>query len=102
VKRTRPAVTAVDVAVDCLAVARMTKLVQEDEFPFGPAREWVLDVFAEAKPAELLRCPYCASMWLGMLAVYARHRWPRAWPLASRVLASSLVAGLVAEWSDRS
>ncbi len=100
-KRTRPAVTAVDVAVDCLAVARMTKLVQEDEFPFGPAREWVLDVFAEAKPAELLRCPWCLSVWFGFFTVWARHRYPRAWPLLARALAASQVTGQLAELGDQ-
>lgn len=94
-------VSALDVAVDALAVARLTKLVQEDEFPFGPAREWLLDNYGDTKPAMLAECPWCLSVWFGFLAVWARHRFPRAWPLLARALAASQVTGNLAELGDR-
>lgn len=100
-KRTRPAVTAVDVAVDCLAVARLTRLLQDDEIPVGAAREWALDVFAGTKIETLLTCPWCSSVWFGFFAVWARHRYPRAWSLLARALAASQVTGQLAELGDR-
>lgn len=97
----RPAVTALDFAVDCLAVARLTRLLQDDEIPVGKAREWVLDVFGEATWTDLLTCKWCASVWFGFFAVWARHRYPRAWPLLARALAASQVTGQLAELGDR-
>lgn len=93
---------ATETVVDFLAVARLTRLVQEDEVPFGPARELVLDLYPDAKATELLRCPHCLSIWMGAFVVLARHRWPHTWPLIARALASSTVAAAVAVWFDRS
>lgn len=87
---------ATDTAVDALAVARIVRLVQLDEMPVGAAREWALNVFAESKAAELLRCPWCLSPWVAAGVVLARHRWPRSWDVLARILAGSQVAGQLA------
>ena len=87
---------ATETAVDALAVARLTRLVQDDDVPFGPTREWVLDVFGEAKPAELLTCPWCLSIHMAGLVALLRWRFPRAWPIAARILAGSQVTGTLA------
>ncbi len=84
---------ATDTVVDMLAVARIVRLVQEDEMPVGAAREWALDVFGEWKATELLRCVWCLSPWVAAGVALARHRYPRAWPVAARVLAGSQVTG---------
>ena len=93
-------VSALDVAVDCLAVARLTKLLQDDEVPVGAAREWLIDVYEGTKLQTFLECKWCASLWFGAFAVYARHRYPRLWPLAARALAASQVTGQLAQLGD--
>lgn len=92
---------ATETVVDAVAVARLTRLVQDDEMPFGPAREWALDVFGEWKAAELLRCPWCLSPYLAAAVALARWHWPRAWPILARIAAASAVTGHLAEWSER-
>jgi hypothetical protein len=87
---------AVEVAVDALAVHRLTRLVQDDDVPFGPARELLLDLGRDRKATELLTCPWCLSMWIAAAVVLARRRWPRAWPWIARALAGSAVAGHLA------
>lgn len=92
---------ATETVVDFLAVARLTRLIQEDEMPVGAARELVLDLYPDAKATELLRCAWCLSPWLAALVALARWRYPRAWPLAARILAGSAVAGHLAELAER-
>lgn len=88
---------ATETVVDMLATARIVRLVQEDEMPVGAAREWVLDVFGDAKVTTLLVCPWCLGPWVAAGVAVARHRWPRGWPVLSRVLAGSQVAGHLAQ-----
>jgi Protein of unknown function (DUF1360) len=96
VRLARPS-SAVEVAVDALAVHRLTRLVQDDEVPFGPVRERLLDRHSDRKATELLTCPWCASMWIAAAVVLARHRCPRSWPWIARALAGSAVAGHLAQ-----
>lgn len=88
---------ATETVVDMLAVARLTRLIQEDEMPVGAARELVLDMYPDAKATQLLVCPWCASPWLAALVALARWRYPRAWPVIARCLAASAVTGHLAE-----
>jgi hypothetical protein len=91
-------VRALDLAVDALAVFRLTKLVVDDEI-FADAREKLLDRFHpdETKIGYLITCPWCVSIWAGGAVVVARAVAPRAWDLAAQALAFSAVTGLVAE-----
>lgn len=92
---------ATETVVDFLAVARLTRLVQEDTVPVGAARELVLDLYPDAKATQLLVCAWCASPWLAVLVALARWRYPRAWPVIGRVLAASAVTGHLSELADR-
>ncbi len=82
--------------LDALAVDRLTRLVQDDDVPFGPPRELLLDLGGDRKATELLTCPWCLSVWIAAAVVLARHRWPRAWPWIARALGGSAVAGHLA------
>lgn len=86
--------TPLDAAVDALAVARLTHLLQEDDvYPILEVRSAFLDKAGESRIGDLARCGWCLSMWLGPLVLLARHRFPRAWPLVARVLAFSYITG---------
>jgi hypothetical protein len=100
----------IDDVVDALAVARITRLIVEDRVPFGPLREAVRRrAFAASKPdgpgdkdpyfVELLECPWCASIWVG-LGVLLVRRLPGWRPLA-QILAASEVAGLAATYVEK-
>lgn len=60
--------------ISSLATARATRLVVDDEFPFGGLRAW-----AEENTrwlGALLTCPWCASGWLSgatLLVVWSRY-----------------------------
>ena len=89
--------------MDALAVARVTRLINEDRVPFGPVRDAILarasrdegGLGSSSRLAELITCPWCMSMWVagGVLVV----RRTRAWRTLALVLAASEVAGLLAE-----
>lgn len=115
----------IDLAVDSLAVARITRFVTRDtlgEFVRGPviklaygyangvqgwteaddARSWhewdgVVDTDDDPpKLAALVRCPWCVGVWIAAGVAVARTR-PRWWAPAARALAAALIAGLIAE-----
>lgn len=106
----------VDVLViDALAVARLTRLVTVDTLTrparaavirraYGKEASEVSDLFAEEmvrndhdapKLAELITCGWCSSMYCGAFVVVARAVAPRLWDPLARVLAASLVTGIV-------
>lgn len=82
--------------VDALAVHRLTRLVQDDDVPFGPVRELLLDLGRDRKVTELLTCPWCLSVHVAVLVLVLRRTIPRSWPWIARALASSSVTGLLA------
>lgn len=87
-----------DLVVDALAAHRLTRLWQDDEvWPAKEAREAFKRWAGDSRWADLASCPWCASVWIAAAVLVLRHRFPRAWPLAARVLASSAVAGHLAE-----
>lgn len=86
-----------DLVVDALAVARIVRLLQVDEIPVGKLRETMLDRHGEHLWTELLRCPWCASIWVAAGVVVARAAAPRPWSFLARVLAGSQVTGHLAE-----
>jgi hypothetical protein len=81
-----------------LAVARVTRLIVEDEILAEP-RMWALMRLDEnGKLAYLLVCPWCMSVWVGAGAsaawwAWGGHRWFLAVVAA---LAFSYVAGFLA------
>ena len=97
--RNRP--QPVDTVVDAVAVYRLTRLLQRDSVPPMPAiRQAVLDRIATTPYGQLVDCPWCLSVWIGLLVAIARRVSPRLWAVAAFVLASSAVAGVITEWVD--
>lgn len=102
-----------DLAVDMLAAARITRLVTTDTFPpVKRAREALLKrvdprgvrKIKGAEPpalAELIECNWCAGFWISTAVVAARWRFPRLWGAVAPVWATSMVVGLVAGVSER-
>lgn len=89
--------SATEAVIDALAVHRLTKLAQDDEvWPVLELREAFQQRAGNTRWADLADCPWCLSMWIGVGVTAARAAFPRAWPLAARVLAGSAVAGHLA------
>lgn len=104
---------SVDLAVDALAASRLTRLITTDDFPPVKAlREWALNrvdpykvrKVKGAEPpalAELIECNWCAGMWVSGGVVALRRLVPGLWDPLARILATSMVVGLVAGVSER-
>lgn len=91
-----------ELAVDALAVARLTRLLQHDEvWPVLELREAFERWAGDTRWADLTSCPWCLSIHIGVLVAVARRLFPRAWPIAARVLAYSAAAGHLARIADR-
>ncbi len=89
---------ATETVVDMLAVARLTKLVQDDEvYPMPELRAAFLAKVGDSRLADLESCPFCASMWLAAGVAFARWRYPRTWSVVARVLAGSQVTGQLSQ-----
>lgn len=110
----------VDLAVDALAVYRLTVLVTED-YLTRDLRELVIrgaylrageighlnkldgravgelpeDDEAPPKLAKLVTCPWCSSVWLAAGVVAVSRVAPRQWRYVARGLAFSAVAGII-------
>ena len=94
--------SALEVAVDMLAVHRLTKLAQDDEvWPVKEGREAFERWAGDSRWADLSSCPWCLSWWLAIGVTVARLCWPRAWPYLSRALAASAVAGHLSHLENR-
>lgn len=93
--------TGAELALDALAVYRLTVLLQKDTLPPLPRlREAVMQRWGAKPVSELVDCPWCLGVWLGVVAAIARRATPRLWALAAAVLASSAATGLISEWRD--
>lgn len=87
-------------ALDALAVARLTRLVTTDTIT-EPVRNWLAVIrpgrLAERpRVAEFLTCPWCISFWIAIGVVMLQTLAPSACLPISAVLAFSQVAGLLA------
>ena len=99
-----------ELAIDALAVARLTRLITVDTFPFGQLRDAVKAgawaQYHEAHPTddgeptlvELLECPWCMSPYIATFVICARRIAPRMWNPLAKVLAASQIAGMAAVW----
>lgn len=89
---------ALDLTVDALAVFRIVRFLQQDSLIDRP-RNAVLSRLDATHPklAELGACPWCISPYVAAGVIVARWSFPRAWPVAARVLALSAVTGLLSE-----
>lgn len=91
--------TAADVALDGLAVARLTQLVIADRITEAPRRAVVAWAKAHTKHGELVEylsgCPWCIGMYVGLVVAPVRHTRP--WRAVRYPLALSAIAGVVGE-----
>lgn len=91
-----------ELAVDALAVARLSRLLQDDEvWPALEAREAFERWAGDTRWTDLASCKWCISMWLAAGVTFLRWRFPRAWPVLGRILAASAVTGYVEMAVDR-
>jgi hypothetical protein len=100
-------------ALDALAVFRLTRLVVADSITANlrirasgvrPTSDRHLTgekmiMVARPRLAEFLGCPWCVSPWLAAAVVACQALAPHVWLYAAAVLAFSAVAGLLAEHS---
>jgi hypothetical protein len=95
--RDRSRTGALDLAVDALAVFRLTRLLVADAILEEPrARALVkLETTGHPKLGYLLGCPWCISPYIAAAAIVARRRAPRGWDPVARALAFSAVAGII-------
>lgn len=61
-------------------VARVTRFITADTLA-APIRSWVVRRFGpESRPANLIECPWCASIWIAFpVAAIAYWHGHRAW-----------------------
>lgn len=86
------------VAVDALATYRLTRLLQQDTVPPLPAvRERLMARYGASPYSELLDCPWCLSVWLGLVVAALRRVCPRLWGITAHALAASAVTGLLSQ-----
>jgi hypothetical protein len=90
----------VALAVDALAVYRLTRLATVDTFPAAAsARDRITRWTRETdRPAieELIHCPWCIGFWIATGVVLVRAGLPRPWSPLARALALSAAAGVIA------
>lgn len=79
-----------------LAVARITRLIVEDRLLVG-VRQWAVRKWGEdSKPAYLLHCPWCMSIWVSVPVMPVAIIFPNRWVVAALAIpAAAMVAGLL-------
>jgi hypothetical protein len=99
-------VLIVSLLVGMLAVARLTRLLVDDEITIG-IRRWVVKRFGEeSKTAYFAHCPWCTSIWISLLVMPLAVLAMTGWTLEGIVLAilaipaASMVAGLLNKWGS--
>ena|SRR5688572_11827279 len=99
-------VLIVSLVVGMLAVARLTRLLVDDEITIG-IRRWAIKRFGEdSKTAYFIHCPWCTSIWIGLLIMPPAVLLVAGWSLATvtvaalSIPASSMVAGLLNKWGS--
>jgi Protein of unknown function (DUF1360) len=93
----RPSRQILDLAVDTLASYRLTKLIRDDLIT-EPLRETVYSRFGrpdESRVSYLVNCPWCMSIWLGLVLAVAHRQAPAAADVVTRALALSALTGLL-------
>jgi hypothetical protein len=90
----------VELAVDLAATYRIVRLIQTDTI-FEKQREALIIKYGDRKAAELITCPWCAGIWVGVGVAIARAVAPRIWGIAAAGLASSAGAGVITGLVDR-
>ena len=85
-----------------LAVARMARLIADDEITVGLRRRIVEHYGAESMPSKLVHCaPWCMSMWFALIMPVAAL-FPNIWVIAVlSIPAGSMAAAMILQSTDR-
>ncbi len=85
-----------------LAVARLARLIAEDEITIGLRRRVVKRFGENGFPTKLVHCArWCMSMWFAVLMPVA-VLWPNRWVLALlSIPAGSMVAAMILTLVDK-
>ncbi len=88
----------VSLIVAALAVARLTRLVVDDQLTIG-FRRWVLNKWGDDSwQGYLVTCPWCSSVWIAAPIMPVAALWPSIWLIAAlSIPAASMVAGRLNE-----
>lgn len=91
-------VLIISLVVATLAVARLTRLLTDDQITIG-YRRWVVKRWGEnSLPAYLVHCPWCTSVWVAAFTMPPAVFWPNVWVIAAlSIPAGSMVAGLLVD-----
>lgn len=91
----------VSLVVGMLAVARLTRLLVDDEITIG-IRRWVIRRYGEdSKMAYFIHCPWCTSIWISALVMPVAVLLPVVWTVAAlSIPAASMVTGLLNKWGS--
>jgi len=87
--------TATWLAVDSVAVYRLTRLVTTDRV-LEPVRKRIHDSLGMAA-FDFITCPWCTSIWIAAIVVVLTYFVPEYWVYVAYLLACSAVAGYLME-----
>jgi len=80
---------------DVLATYRLTKLVMEDKITEDLRFLIYSKLPSDSKLVYLLNCPWCVSIWAGLVIFTLRKVSPDTADIVSGLLAASAVTGVV-------
>lgn len=85
-----------------LAVARVTRLITTDYILSAPRRWFVRKAGLQSPLSYLVTCPWCMSIWVGLVGATACWAWQdRAWfQVIVLALTASHLTGLMAKGDD--
>jgi hypothetical protein len=86
----------VSMIVAALAVARVTRLIVDDQLTIR-FRRWVMNKWgADSWQSYLVTCPWCVSVWIALPVMPPAVLWPNQWVIAAlSIAAASMVTGLL-------
>lgn len=85
-----------------LTVARVTRLLVDDQLTNG-YRLWVVKRWGDLSwQSYLAHCPWCTSIWVAAPVMPTAVLWPNRWVvMALAIPAASMVTGFISEVIDR-
>ena len=89
-------VLIISLVLGILAVARITRLLVDDQLTIK-YRQWVVRKYgAESMASYLVHCPWCTSIWVAAPVMPVATFFPYVWVIALLAIpAASMVAGLM-------
>jgi hypothetical protein len=94
-------VLIISLIVAALAVARITRLLVDDQLTVSWRQRVVKRFGADSMPAYLAHCPWCVSMWVAPPFMMISALFPYPWVVGLfSIPAASLVTGIISQVSD--